>query len=103
MPTRTRLQDPLRSSVEFKLYLIKEFQRLKDEENDRLQLDWNLQRTLANVNYLIHTDAIKATLIPSAVTRTQAAQTYAEEPTFSTSLSSVKLPGRAHHKPRIER
>lgn len=44
-------------SVEFKLYLIKEFQRLKEEENDRLQLGWNLQRTLAKINYRIHTDA----------------------------------------------
>jgi hypothetical protein len=66
-------------SVEFKLFLIKEFQRLKDEENDRLQLDWNLQRTLSKINYRIHTDAIKATLIPPAVTKAQAAQTYAGE------------------------
>jgi hypothetical protein len=51
-------------SPEFKLYLIKEFQRLKDDENDRLKLDWNLQRTLAKINYRIHTDAIKDTLIP---------------------------------------
>jgi hypothetical protein len=51
-------------SVEFKLYLIKEFQRLKDDENDRLKLTWNLQRTLAKINYRIHTDAIKETLIP---------------------------------------
>ena len=50
-------------SSEFKLYLIKEFQRLKDEENDRLKLQWNLQRTLAKINYRIHTDAIKETLI----------------------------------------
>jgi hypothetical protein len=53
-------------SVEFKLYLIKEFQRLKDDENNRLQLDWNLQRTLARINYRIHTDAMKETLIPPA-------------------------------------
>ena len=59
-------------SSEFKLYLIKEFQRLKDEENDRLKLDWNLQSTLAKINYRIHTDAIKETLIPAAVTKTQA-------------------------------
>jgi hypothetical protein len=39
-------------SSEFKLYLIKEFQRLKEDENDRLKLDWNLQRTLAKVNYI---------------------------------------------------
>ena len=51
-------------SSEFKLYLIVEFQRLKDDENDRLQLGWNLQRTLAKINYRIHTDAIKETLIP---------------------------------------
>ncbi|HED08808.1 MAG TPA: KilA-N domain-containing protein, partial [Ignavibacteria bacterium] len=46
-------------SIEFKLYIIKEFQRLKEDENNRLKLDWNLQRTLAKVNYRIHTDAIK--------------------------------------------
>ena len=66
-------------SVEFKLYLIKEFQRLKDEESDRLQLGWNLQRTLAKINYRIHTDAIKETLIPSAITKTQASSVYATE------------------------
>ena len=66
-------------SPEFKLYLIKEFQRLKDEENDRLQLGWNLQRTLAKINYRIHTDAIKETLIPPSVTKTQAVLVYASE------------------------
>ena len=66
-------------SVEFKLYLIKEFQRLKDDENDRLKLEWNLQRTLAKINYRIHTDAIKETLIPAAVTKAQASLTYASE------------------------
>ena len=55
-------------SPQFKVYLIKEFQRLKDDENDRLRLEWNLQRTLAKVNYRIHTDAIKAHLIPAVVT-----------------------------------
>ncbi len=59
-------------SVEFKLYLIKEFQRLKDEENDRLKLGWNLQRTLAKINYRIHTDAIKEALVPPTVTKAQA-------------------------------
>lgn len=49
----------------FKLYLIKEFQRLKADENDRLKLEWNFQRTLAKVNYHIHTDAIKENLIPA--------------------------------------
>ena len=66
-------------SSEFKLYLIKEFQRLKDEENNRLQLGWNLQRTLAKINYRIHTDAIKETLIPPAVTKAQANLVYANE------------------------
>ncbi|HBA83105.1 MAG TPA: DNA-binding protein [Verrucomicrobia bacterium] len=66
-------------SVEFKLYLIKEFQRLKDDENDRLKLEWNLQRTLAKVNYRIHTDAIKESLLPAAITKAQAAIVYANE------------------------
>lgn len=51
-------------SPEFQIYLINEFQRLKNEENDRLNLTWNLSRTLAKVNYHIHTDAIKENLIP---------------------------------------
>lgn len=66
-------------SVSFKLYLIKEFQRLKDEENDRLKLDWNLQRTLAKVNYHIHTDAIKENLIPKELSKTQMGLVYASE------------------------
>ena len=66
-------------SVEFKLYLIKEFQRLKEDENHRLSLAWNLNRTLSKLNYHIHTDAIKAHLIPAAVTPAQAAITYASE------------------------
>ena len=66
-------------SVEFKLYLIKEFQRLKEDENRRLSLAWNLNRTLSKLNYRIHTDAIKAHLIPAAVTPAQAAITYANE------------------------
>ena len=66
-------------SVEFKLYLIKEFQRLKEDENQRLSLAWNLNRTLSKLNYRIHTDAIKENLIPPEVTQTQAAITYATE------------------------
>ncbi len=66
-------------SVEFKLYLIREFQRLKVEESDRLQLGWNLQRTLAKINYRIHTDAIKETLLPRAITKAQASLVYANE------------------------
>ena len=66
-------------SPEFKVYLIKEFQRLKEDENSRLSLAWNLNRTLSKLNYHIHTDAIKAHLIPSAVTPAQATITYANE------------------------
>ena len=66
-------------SVEFKLYLIKDFQRLKDDENERLSLSWNLNRTLSKINCRIHTDAIKDQLIPTQVSNTQAAMTYASE------------------------
>jgi len=66
-------------SIEFKLYFIKEFQRLKNEENDRLQLKWNLQRTISKINYKIHTDAIKETLIPKEVTKFQTSMIYPSE------------------------
>jgi len=66
-------------SIEFKLYVIKEFQRLKDDENNRLQLDWNLQRTISKINYRIHTDAIKENLIPKEITKQQTNSVYANE------------------------
>ncbi len=66
-------------SPEFKLYLIKEFQRLKEEENQRLKLGWNYQRALAKVNYRIHTDAIKKNLIPEELTQNQINMVYASE------------------------
>lgn len=66
-------------SAEFKIYLIKEFQRLKEEENDRLKLDWNLSRTLAKVNYHIHTDAIKEHLIPPDLAKLKTGFIYANE------------------------
>ncbi|NNN07325.1 MAG: KilA-N domain-containing protein [Elusimicrobia bacterium] len=66
-------------SPEFKIYLIKEFQRLKEDENRRLSLAWNLNRTLSRLNYRIHTDAVKEHLIPIAVTPSQAAIAYANE------------------------
>lgn len=66
-------------SPEFKVYLIKEFQRLKEDESRRLSLAWNLNRTLAKINYRIHTDAIQAHLIPAEVTPKQASITYANE------------------------
>ncbi len=66
-------------SPEFKLYLIKEFQRLKEEENKRLSIEWNLQRTLAKVNYRIHTDAIKENLIPKSLSKEKINAVYADE------------------------
>ena len=66
-------------SPQFKIFLIKEFQRLKEEENSRLKLEWNLQRTLAKVNYHIHTNAIKENLIPKEVTKKQMQLIYADE------------------------
>lgn len=66
-------------SPRFQLLLIKEYQRLKAEENDRLKLGWNLQRTLAKVNYRIHTDAIKENLIPPALSKDMINFVYADE------------------------
>ena len=66
-------------SPKFQLLLVKEYQRLKEDENDRLKLDWNLQRTLAKVNYQIHTDAIKERLIPPIISKQQISYTYANE------------------------
>jgi hypothetical protein len=66
-------------SPEFKLYLIKEFQRLKDDEAKSTSLEWNFQRTLTKVNYKIHTDAIRAHLIPPRLTKAQTLTVYASE------------------------
>ncbi len=66
-------------SIEFKLNIIKEFQRLKEDENNRQKLDGNLQLTLAKVNYTIHTDAIKEQLIPEKLTGKQTSLVYASE------------------------
>jgi len=66
-------------SAEFKLYLIKEFQRLKEEENERLTLGWNAKRILTKINYKIHTDAIKAHIVPVLVTKKQIKFVYASE------------------------
>ncbi len=64
-------------SVEFELYLVKEFQRLKEEEQK--QIGWTAKRELSKINYLIHTDAIKHNLIPSAISKAQASIIYANE------------------------
>jgi len=66
-------------SPEFKLYLIKEFQRLKEDENRRLSLEWNLNRTLSKLNYRIHTDAIKEHIIPPQISKKQQSLVYATE------------------------
>jgi len=66
-------------SAEFKLYIIKDYQRLKTDENSRISLDWNVNRILAKVNYRIHTDAIKENLIPPELTARQKSHVYANE------------------------
>jgi len=66
-------------SAEFKVYLIKEFKRLKEEESSMHRLEWNLQRTLAKINYRIHTEAIKENLIPPALAKEKINFVYADE------------------------
>jgi len=66
-------------SAEFELYLVTEFKRLKQDEQRRLSIEWNLQRTLSKINYRIHTDAIKDHIIPNKVTKIQISYAYAEE------------------------
>lgn len=66
-------------SAEFKLYLLKEFQRLKQEEFDQKKLEWSVSRTIAKVNYLIHTDAIKENLIPPDLRKSKQKFIYADE------------------------
>ncbi|MBK7053030.1 MAG: KilA-N domain-containing protein, partial [Rhodoferax sp.] len=66
-------------SAEFKLYLIKEFQRLKNDEIQAKSLEWNLTRSLSKINYRIHTDAIAENIIPQALTQQQAGLIYASE------------------------
>lgn len=85
-------------SPKFKLYLIKEFQRLKEDENQRLSLEWNLNRTLAKINYRIHTDAIKQHIIPESITNKQATLFYANE----ADLLNVALFGKTAQQWRTE-
>jgi len=66
-------------SPEFKLYIIKDYQRLKEDEGHRLALDWNVKRILASANYRIHTDAIKDNLILPELPKTQHGFIYADE------------------------
>ncbi|MDL2231395.1 KilA-N domain-containing protein [Porphyromonadaceae bacterium OttesenSCG-928-L07] len=85
-------------SAEFKFYLIREFQRLKEDEQQRLSLEWNLQRTLSKINYRIHTDAIKIHIIPLKVTKEQSSALYASE----ADLLNVALFGKTAQQWRQE-
>ena len=66
-------------SAEFKLYIVKDYQRIKHDENSRLSLNWNLNREIAKLNYRIHTDAIRDNLIPPDLTPEQISYKYANE------------------------
>ena len=66
-------------SPEFKLYIIKDYKRLKSDETSRLSLNWNLNREISKLNYRIHTDAIKENLLPQELTAKQVSFTYADE------------------------
>ena len=85
-------------SPEFKLYIIKDYKRLKTEENSRLSLNWNLNREIAKLNYHIHTDAIKTNLIPPDLTSEQISSTYANE----ADLLNVALFGKTAKQWRAE-
>lgn len=85
-------------SIEFKLYIIKEFQRLKEDENKTKKLDWNLQRTISKINYKIHTDAIKENLIPIILSGNQKNFVYADE----ADTLNLALFGRTAKQWRIE-
>ena len=66
-------------SAEFKLYIIKDYQRLKSDENSKLSLSWNLSRELTKINYRIHTDAIKYNMIPEDISTRVQSFIYANE------------------------
>lgn len=85
-------------SPEFKLYIIKDYQRLKEEESHQLALDWNVKRILARTNYRIHTDAIKANLIPPELPKQQQGFVYADE----ADVLNVALFGKTARQWKIE-
>ena len=85
-------------SPEFKLYLIKEFQRLKEHEIESGKLEWNIRRTLSKAHYRIHTDAVKTFLIPPQVTKAQEGYIYASE----ADLLNVALFGKTFKQWRAE-
>lgn len=85
-------------SPEFKLYIVKDYKRLKTDENSRLSLNWNLNRELSKLNYKIHTDAIKEKLIIPELTQAQKSFIYADE----ADLLNVALFGRTAKEWREE-
>ncbi len=85
-------------SPEFKLYIIKDYKRLKNDENSRLSLNWNLNRELTKLNYRIHTDAIKENLILPELTAAQKSFVYADE----ADLLNVALFGKTAKEWRLE-
>lgn len=90
-------------SPEFKLYLIKEFQRLKEEENERLALGWDVKRMLTKINYRIHTDAIKEHLIPKRLSKEQANIIFASEADLlNTALFSITASQWREQNPKKE-
>ncbi|MCR5050487.1 MAG: KilA-N domain-containing protein [Paludibacteraceae bacterium] len=66
-------------SAEFKLYLMKDYRRLKFDENSRLSLSWNLNRQISKLNYRVHTDAIQQNLLPPELTKEQQSYIYSDE------------------------
>lgn len=85
-------------SAEFKLYIIKDYKRLKHGENSRLSLNWNLNREISKLNYRIHTEAIKEKLLPPELTPAQISFTYASE----ADLLNVALFGKTARQWREE-
>jgi hypothetical protein len=85
-------------SPEFKYYLVSEFERLKEQEQQQLSSEWNLQRTIAKINYHIHTDAIKQHIVPQIVSEKQKSFTYANE----ADLLNVALFGKTAAQWRTE-
>lgn len=82
----------------FKLYIIKDYQRLKEDEGHRLALDWNVKRILAGANYKIHTDAIKENLIPPELSKQQQGYVYSDE----ADMLNVVLFGKTAKQWRME-
>ena len=78
MPVQMHMFSPLISPA-FKLYIIKNYQRLKKDENSRFSLNWNLNREISKLNYRIHTNAIKESLIPENLTKEQINYKYSSE------------------------